>query len=179
MLSPLHAPFQKDFLSPSRPGTPSAAQRFIAVYLKPFALATVVTVLLSFAVCFVLVTLAENIFIEAKTSETKQDMQQNDPDTFIKMIRQTHGTSSTTTTHAFATVRLAGNTLYRLQRQSTHQEIATTNEKIRQQIMRQLDANGIEYEVFKNTGETFLIHKGEWIVSWGGILYLPEVAAFI
>lgn len=104
--------------------------------------------------------------------------QQNELSAFINRLQQKYS-GSVTATDAFITVQLETNIVYRLQPEYTYQEVATPNEKLLQQLTQELDEQGIEYEVLKNNGDAVLLCKGEWVVSWGGILYLPHaVTAF-
>lgn len=99
---------------------------------------------------------------------------QPDVKTFITQVRKQHG-ASTTTAGAYTTVQLSNHTIYRLHHPTTHQEVATTDTSIRQQIARQLTVAGIEYEVVQNNSDEVVLEKGEWVISWGGLLYLPEL----
>jgi hypothetical protein len=71
-------------------------------------------------------------------------------------------------------VPLQPKAVYLLQYYTTYQAVATTDSSLMTTLIKQLDAQYISYDVFKNTGEYILLQQGEWIVCWGGILYLPH-----
>lgn len=80
----------------------------------------------------------------------------------------------TPTTATVFTVWLNSKTLYQLQRQTTFQQIATLDRDLLPRLMHELAAQGIEYDVYKNPDSVAFIAPGEYIVSWGGIVYLPQ-----
>lgn len=169
----------KSFLHTNNSTTPVAVKQFITVYLKPFLLATVVTLFTAVALCFVFITLAGTLASDIKnTPAVAPDKvpEQTNPDAFLKKVT---GTYPATVTEDFATVQLGAGVVYRIQHKSTYQEMATTDYTMLQSITRQLDANGIEYEVFKNNSHAVLLRKGEWVVSWGGTLYLPNATVCV
>lgn len=88
------------------------------------------------------------------------------------MLSQKHSTAFVAT-DTFFTVQVSEHLRYRLQHATTLQEAATSDRNLVTHITRQLDAMGIEYAVFINNSDTFLLCRDEWIVSWGGILYMP------
>lgn len=166
------------------PGMPPlpGAQRPVLRYIKPSILA--------FLLCGGFIGIA-NFYISAKPNAPVQQskplyedtrlfpmessMPQTDQHTFMQMLQERPNANiNTTSAGTFVTVRLGERAVYRLYCESTYQELAVAGDQMRRQLMHQLDAQGIEYEVLKNTGGTALLCSGEWIFSWGGLLYLPR-----
>ena len=94
---------------------------------------------------------------------------------FIHDILQNNKKAQLKPQVACLTVPLRRDVLYQLQYQTTYQVIATTDSTLLLINTSQLDQHDISYDVFKNTGTYVLLQTGEWIVCWGGILYLPGI----
>jgi hypothetical protein len=170
--------------------TPPATKHTISIYLRPIIIAAGATVLLSVLVCFAFVTIANWFLIDDTARDVQQlQMLKEKPEllandrlaqkenlkTFVNKLKSSyHTTFITTADGTYVTVRLAGPVLYRLHQESTYQELATQDEATCRQLMRQLDAQGIEAEVLKNTSSSVLLCDSEWLISWGGLLYLPK-----
>lgn len=189
MISRLNAPFRKLFLSSGLRSTPVATQQTNFVYFKPFLLAAAATVLLSFFVGFVFISLAGYLSAADQAQDVQMNMkptkhiqlllqdssaQQNELKPFISHIKQNH-LAGFKATDACVTVQLSNSVVYRLHCESTYQETASPDERLVSQIMSQLDAKGIEYELLKNVNNTVLLCDSEWIISWGGVLYVPQI----
>jgi hypothetical protein len=102
-------------------------------------------------------------------------LSQTDVPAFLKMLKQKQATVSWKPETSCLQVPINNKTLYQLQYRTTYQVVATTDSILLHPIIKQLDGQDISYEVFKNTGDYFLLQPGEWIVCWGGILYLPQL----
>jgi hypothetical protein len=94
---------------------------------------------------------------------------------FLKMIKQKQATICWKPESSCLLVPINNKTIYQLQYRTTYQVVAITDSSQLQPIVKQLDEQDISYDVFKNTGAYFLLKPGEWIVCWGGILYLPQL----
>lgn len=173
MVPSLNAPFSK---VDNQQRMPMAAPQRIVAFFKPILPATAAMLFLAVLISFVFFN------PEKAGAETAQRNEQNatpqagetsrpETENFVKQLNDQYPTTRTGT---LVTARLASNLLYRLHRETTYQELITTDEKEVAQLTRQLDAQGIEYEVLKNPGDAVVLAKGEWIISWGGILYLPQ-----
>jgi hypothetical protein len=100
---------------------------------------------------------------------------QTDVPAFLKMLKQKQVAISWKPETSCLQVPINNKTLYQLQYRTTYQVVATTDSSLLHPVIKQLDGQDISYEVFKNTGDYFLLQPGEWIVCWGGILYLPQL----
>jgi hypothetical protein len=63
------------------------------------------------------------------------------------------------------------NSVYRLDAKTSYQAIITPNSLIKKIILHQLDNLGVAYEI----SESAVAGKASWMISWGGILYFPEI----
>lgn len=144
-------------------------------YILPLILATVL-LLFSIAFSFPCFPGATDVYGKQPGTQTHQTKNET-LDAFLKKLEQQHAVAVPSEA-GYVTVRLSNNTRYRLYQATTYQEVATLDSGLLHQISRQLDAQGIEYEVFKNNSDTVLIHAGEWIINWGGLLYIPDISAF-
>lgn len=139
-------------------------------------LATVATLIMSFLTCLLLLALSKVLRSGDHTAApTANAPVQHDLDRLKRQLKETNVVVLETSSDAYLNVTLHRNALYRLHSHTSYQEVATTDRALLTHIAQQLDAQGIEYEVFKNKSETPLLRRGEWIASWGGILYLPLV----
>lgn len=173
---------QKNFIETHQHRQAPTAQRFFILYLKPLVLAATATLLLSFLLAYSCLLFASGF----STSRTK-------PGSQSKPLTILHTSIPVEQAAAWAnkivikpaqqeantvfTLPLSSTTIYQLQRRTTYQQVATLDSNLLPQLTRELDAQGIEYEVHKNSGSVPLIAPNEWTISWGGTIYIPEGTA--
>jgi len=149
------------------------------VYLKPFLLATAATIVMAMLTCLLLIgTLRKLGLADAPPTaglQAARSSNKTELDRFITKLTQTYpATLHTSAKDGYVTVWLQRGLVYRLHTLTSEQEVATTSAAALQNVLKQLDSHGMDYTFFKNTGTAVLITKGEWIITWGGILYLPQ-----
>jgi hypothetical protein len=158
---------------------------------KPFLFAIVIALAFAFALSLLFLALAQTLTPNSYANQPKHDAtigsiskQQTGVNTipyepmesFIHSIKQKH---KTVTSGALHTINLGSTLLYRINQANTYQEVATIDARESHHITQQLDAHGIEYEIGKNESDQALLRKGEYIISWGGVLYLPQGSDFL
>jgi hypothetical protein len=79
---------------------------------------------------------------------------------------------SYTTNNGIAEVAIRKKSTYHLNIRTTYQEVVTANQLIKTIITHKLDEQGIEYQLWNMEPEN---SDAKWIISWGGILYLPKI----
>lgn len=133
MISRLNAPFRKLVFSTDLINTPVTTQPGISVYIKPFLLATAITMLLSVAVCFLFITLTGSLSAADKAPDTllnihpSKDVPPMLQDSAACQKEQTRFINDAKTkypegfkaTNASVTVQLSDRLLYRLHYTST------------------------------------------------------------
>jgi hypothetical protein len=138
--------------------------------------------LLLLLVILAVFALAKGLPKEHNTPGAPQSMLQNDAaqpestERFVNRLQKRNGTFSTTTAGGtFVAVRVAQDVRYRIHPATSYQELAITDSALLRPFMQQLDAQGIEYAVLQNMSAAVILRSGEWVISWGGILYLPKL----
>lgn len=92
---------------------------------------------------------------------------------FLKELWKAYPQSYTNNKDGIATVLLGKKSSYSFHTGTTYQKVVTDNNLIRVIIMHQLNDQGIEYQIEKATNNPD--DKTGWIISWGGLLYLPKI----
>ena len=92
---------------------------------------------------------------------------------FLQHMSATYPESYETNKGGIASVAIRKSSSYHFNIQTTHQQVVTGNRLIKSIIAHKLDDVGIEYQISQSAS-----YEGSnmtYIISWGGLLYLPII----
>ena len=90
---------------------------------------------------------------------------------FKDWLEASHPEQYRATRDGLVSLSFRKNSVYHLDAKTSYQAIVTPNSLIKTIILHQLDNLGVAYEI----SESAIAGKASWMISWGGILYFPEI----